>query len=102
LFLPPNGADSIGISDAGYAADRCGLAFRCCMTSAGPTPDIVDTLESGVDEAIAICDGDVRAALRAALVYNVFLERKLEHLRSQISTGFARGQIRKAPPRVKT
>lgn len=29
-----------------------------------------DTLEQNVDAAIALCDGDVRAALRAALVYN--------------------------------
>jgi hypothetical protein len=36
-----------------------------------------DEIESSVDAAIALCDGDVRAALRAALVYNEFLERKL-------------------------
>jgi hypothetical protein len=40
-----------------------------------------DTLEQAVDAAIALCDGDVRAALRAALVYNEFLERKLGQFR---------------------
>jgi hypothetical protein len=69
------------------------------MMSAEPARDLADSLENDVDEAIALCDGDVRAALRAALVYNTFLERKLDRLRSQISTGFARGQIRKAPER---
>jgi hypothetical protein len=71
------------------------------MTTAEAVPDDRDTLESDVDEAIALCDGDVRAALRAALVYNMFLERKLEYLRGQISTGFARGQICKPPRSVK-
>jgi hypothetical protein len=53
------------------------------------------SLESQVDQAIALCDGDVRAALMAALVYNTFLERKLDYLRSMISSGFLRGQLRK-------
>jgi hypothetical protein len=52
-----------------------------------------DEIESSVDAAIAICDGDVRAALRAALVYNEFLERKLDEFRTMISAGFTRGRI---------
>ena len=54
---------------------------------------IPDPLEVAVDQAIAICDGDVRAALQAALVYNEFLERKLDMMRGMISSGYSRGRI---------
>jgi len=37
-----------------------------------PAEKAQDTLEADVDAAIALCDGDVRAALRAVLVYNDF------------------------------
>jgi hypothetical protein len=60
-----------------------------------PEPD-VSSLERDVDEAIAVCDGDVRAALMAALVYNAFLERKLDRMRGMISSGYARQRIRPA------
>jgi hypothetical protein len=60
-----------------------------------PEPD-VSSLEREVDEAIALCDGDVRAALMAALVYNAFLERKLERMRGMISSGYTRQRIRPA------
>jgi hypothetical protein len=66
-----------------------------------PTPE-VDQLESDVDEAIALCDGDVRAALRAALVYNDFLERKLDMMRGMVSTGFTRGKCHRHGRRVRS
>ena len=57
-------------------------------------------VEAEVDEAIATCQGDVRAALRAALIANAYLEAEIERLTQAISTGFARGRMRKAPQRV--
>ena len=63
--------------------------------------EIAVPLEAEVDEAIAICGGDVRAALRATLVANAYLEAELERLTEAISTGFARGHVRKPPQRVK-
>ena len=48
-------------------------------------------LESHVNEAIAICGGDVRAALRAALIANTFLEAEMERLAGAVSFGFTRG-----------
>ena len=57
-------------------------------------------LEAEVDEAIATCGGDVRAALRATLIANTYLEAEIERLTEAISTGFARGRMRKAPQRV--
>ena len=58
-------------------------------------------VEAEVDEAIATCGGDVRAALRATLIANAYLEAEIERLTEAISTGFARGRMRKAPQRVK-
>jgi hypothetical protein len=37
-------------------------------------------LEAEIDEAIAGCGGDVRAALRATLIANVYLEAEIERL----------------------
>ena len=54
-------------------------------------------VEAEVDEAIATCGGDVRAALRATLIANAYLEAEIERLTEAISTGFARGRMRKAP-----
>jgi hypothetical protein len=52
-----------------------------------------DEIETAVDAAIAVCDGDVRAALTAALVYNAFLERKLDQFRGLVSSGYTRGKV---------
>ena len=57
-------------------------------------------VEAEVAEAIASCGGDVRAALRATLIANAYLEAEIERLTEAISTGFARGRIRKAPQRI--
>jgi hypothetical protein len=71
-------------------------------TSQSTEPE-ADDIEVAVDQAIALCDGDVRAALRAALVFNTFLERKLDQFRGMISSGYTRGRIspaRKASEKV--
>jgi hypothetical protein len=57
-------------------------------------------VEAEVDEAIATCGGDVRAALRATLIAKAYLEAEIERLTEAISTGFARGRMRKAPQRI--
>jgi hypothetical protein len=48
-------------------------------------------LEAEVDEAIATCGGDVRAALRVTLIANAYLEAEVERLTEAIATGFAGG-----------
>jgi hypothetical protein len=63
-----------------------------------PAKKVEDELDVQVDAAIALCDGDVRAALAAALIYNEFLERKLDEFRNMISSGYTR---RKIPPTQK-
>ena len=61
--------------------------------------EIAVSLETEVDEAIATCGGDVRAALRATLVANAYLEAEFERLTEAVSTGFARRRMQ--PQRVK-
>jgi hypothetical protein len=51
-----------------------------------------EALEQEVDQAIEACDGDIRAALRAALVANSFLLGEIEQLMRAVSRGFTRGQ----------
>jgi hypothetical protein len=58
-------------------------------------------LEAEVDEAIRMCGGDVRTALLATLVANAYLDAEVERLAEAVSTGFARGRMRKPPQRVK-
>jgi hypothetical protein len=62
---------------------------------AEPASKPFDELDRETDAAIAVCDGDTRAALQAALVYVTFLERKLELFRGMISAGYGRGRVRK-------
>jgi stage V sporulation protein SpoVS len=47
-------------------------------------------LERAADEAIAACGGDAREAVKALIVANGFLERRLEEL---ASPGYARGRV---------
>lgn len=57
-----------------------------------PQPKEADPLEEAADQAIAVCGGDVRAALKAALVANTFYEREIELLIKAVSTGYTRGR----------
>jgi hypothetical protein len=57
-------------------------------------------VEAEFAEAVASCGGDVLAALRAILIANAYLEAEIERLTEAISTGFARGRMRKAPQRM--
>ncbi len=60
-----------------------------------PSEDPVQVLEAEVQQAIDLCNGDIRAALRATLIANVFLEAEVERLSAAVSTGFSRGKIRR-------
>ena len=71
---------------------------RSC--SSEPEADPAASIEAEVDEAIAVCGGDARAALGAALIANAYLGAEVERLTEAISTGFARGQLRKPSTRT--
>ena len=52
-----------------------------------------DELEAAVDEAIAACDGDLRATIRALIVANNFLECEVEELMKAVSHAYVRGRF---------
>lgn len=61
-----------------------------------PEPEVKqgeDDLEAAVDAAIASCDEDARAAIRALIVANNFLHERVERLTDLVSPGFARGKL---------
>ncbi len=57
-------------------------------------------VDEDVRQALEICDGDAIRALRITLLANAFLHEENERLKGQISSGFARGRVRK--PAVKS
>ncbi|SEC70935.1 hypothetical protein SAMN05444161_1677 [Rhizobiales bacterium GAS191] len=63
-----------------------------------PLPDtdlaaLPGDLDDAVAAAIAVCDNDARAAVRALIVANAYLEEELKRLDALISRGYARGRI---------
>jgi hypothetical protein len=50
-------------------------------------------LETAIDQAIAACDGDLRATIGALIVANSFLEREVEQLKKAVSRAFVRGRF---------
>ena len=55
-----------------------------------PQPE-PDRLETATDEAIAVCGGNARDAVKALIMANEFLEAQVEELRADVSKGYARG-----------
>ncbi|MGY4501082.1 3-methyladenine DNA glycosylase/8-oxoguanine DNA glycosylase [Bradyrhizobium sp. GM24.11] len=53
-------------------------------------PPDPDRLKVAADQAIEACGGDAREAVKALIVANEFLERRLEEL---ASPGYARGRL---------
>jgi hypothetical protein len=58
-----------------------------------PEPKQDDDLEAATDAAIAACNGDPRAAIKALIVANGFLHEQVERLTDLVSPGFARGKL---------
>jgi len=51
-------------------------------------------LEAAVNQAIAVCDGDMREAIRALIVANNFLESEISELNKAVSHAYMRGRFR--------
>ena len=62
--------------------------------SAAPEPvtSLAVDLEVAADQAIAACGGDARAAIKALIVANGFLETENVALRASVSAGYSRGR----------
>lgn len=52
-----------------------------------------DELEAAIDQAIAACDGDLRATIGALIVANNFLESEIGELMKAVSHAYARGRF---------
>ena len=52
-----------------------------------------EALEAAVDQAIAACDGDMRAAIRALILANDFLEAEVGELMKAVSHAYVRGRF---------
>ena len=64
------------------------------MSSVSQPNEQDDGLEAAVDEAIAACGGDTRAAVRALIVANNFLESEMAELKKAVSHAYTRGRFR--------
>lgn len=49
-----------------------------------------DVSEAEIDQALAACEGDPRATIRALLVGQAYLEHEMSRLRADTSAGFRR------------
>jgi hypothetical protein len=52
-----------------------------------------DDLETAIDQAIAACDGDLRATIRALVIANDFLESEVSELMKAVSHAYTRGRF---------
>jgi hypothetical protein len=57
------------------------------------TGDEAEKLELAVDETIADCGGDMRAAVRALLIANACLEAARDRMIGCVSRGYVRGRL---------
>jgi hypothetical protein len=64
------------------------------MSSVSQPNEQDDGLEAAVDQAIAVCNGDRRAAVRALIVANNFLESEIADLKKAVSHAYTRGRFR--------
>ena len=64
------------------------------MSSVSRPNEQDDGLEAAVDQAIALCDGDPRAAVRALIVANNLLESEIADLKKAVSHAYTRGRFR--------
>ena len=64
--------------------------------SQSPAPESqadANRLEAATDQAIAVCGGDIRAALKAMIVANEFLESEVSELMKAVSRAYVRGRF---------
>jgi hypothetical protein len=58
-------------------------------------PPVQDALEIATDQAIAACDGDLRATVQALIVANGLLEAELSEVYAATSKGYGRGRTKR-------
>ena len=66
----------------------------------GSTVDPAADLAIEVDQTIAACDGDARAAVRALIVLTRHKEEELVRISAAVSPGYVRGKLYRIRPNV--
>ena len=63
--------------------------------SSAPQANAQDTedLEAAIDQAIAACDGDMRATIRALIMANSYLGSEISELMKAVSLAYVRGRF---------
>ena len=56
------------------------------MPQSSALPD-VDRYEQACDQAIAMCDGNLRSTIKALIMANEYLETELQELQAAVSCG---------------
>jgi hypothetical protein len=84
-------------SDRALAGDEdqsraCRIAQGAMIEKAANLVEVAAPTEAAVDLALAACDGEPRAAIRALIVLVAHLEEELSRARKDISRGYARGR----------
>jgi hypothetical protein len=64
------------------------------MSSVSKPNEHDEELDAAVEQAIAVCGGDMRAAIRALIVANNFLESEISELKKAVSHAYTRGRFR--------
>ena len=67
----------------------------CPVAQADPRPPPMRS-KMRCTKILAICEGDAVAGLRITLIANAFLKAEIDRLSAAVSSGFARGKVRKA------
>jgi hypothetical protein len=58
-----------------------------------PNAQDADGLDAAVDQAIAVCGGDMRSTIRALIVANEYLESEVTELMKAVSRAYVRGRF---------
>ena len=56
-----------------------------------------ERLDRAADQAIEMCGGDMRSAIRALILANEFLEHEVKELMVAVSKGYSRSKLHDAP-----
>jgi len=62
------------------------------MSEASPLPDF-NHYEQACDQAIAMCDGNLRSTIKALIMANEYLENELQELQAAVSTSLAQASL---------
>jgi hypothetical protein len=103
LGVPMSGLEKKGLSKLTRSEQKENIVCRTppldtVMTSSSSSPSQLnlqdaDELEAAVDQAIAACDGNLRATIRALILANDFLESEVSELMKAVSHAYVRGRF---------